>query len=139
MRIQLEVGDWSLDGHSQTKYVYIESNLSISAIVTAFQIGAARLNLISPHGHDTTYLNICDEYADSRLSRDEYARLVTLGILPPVEDSDYGFNQDGSVAMDVESYADLWLRVVAYANPTFVYTVESDTPEIHIGGYGLFR
>ena len=88
--IEIEVGDYSKDGHNQSDIVYIKSNYSGAEIDAAF----ARLN--SKTGID--FQNICDDYEDSVIHEADLEKFIKHGFLTQEEIDEY--KEDGEYHID---------------------------------------
>ena len=126
--INLVVGDWSNDGHGQTEVITIESNLTLSEIVEAYEKGKT----IS--GIDLEY--VCAEYQQNTFGRQVYDKLVELGMLANSIESEVE-NDDIEVNISPFDFAYIYMFIVSLGNPDLKYEIIKPDA-IRIGGYGLF-
>lgn len=130
--INLVLGDWSGDGHSKTEIVSILSNLLKNDIEKAYKKGCKKV------GFDLTK-DVCAEYEDMSASKEVVEALRAVGFKPEdfLEEDDDG---DWSFAYNGDAFAELWLRIAQLGNPDFKYEITThNTPNINIGGYGLYE
>lgn len=129
--INLVVGDWSRDGHSMSETVTILSNLDKESVEEAYKLGTLKV------GFDLTE-EVCSDYEDMSVPDDVIRKLKAVGINP-----DAFIEQDGdqwSFHYDYEAFARLWLRIAELGNSTLRYeTTDDESPDINVGGYGLFQ
>lgn len=132
--IEIEVGDFSKDGHNQSDIVYIKSNYSGEEIDKGFE----RLN--KKTGID--FQNICDEYEDTEVSEKDLEKFVKHGFLTQEEIDEY--SEDGEYHIDdARDLALFALDTLHKFDPKFEY--EQYTPKTEqcfalMGiGYGCYH
>jgi len=132
--INLVMGDWSGDGHSQTATVTIISNIDKKALEKAHKAGAKKTDV---NFED----DVAADYEDNTISKDDVDKLSKFGfkIEDYSEDEDPGDDDDDPrYCLWTDGYALAWLFVAQIGNPDFKFEViEDDSPNINIGGYGL--
>jgi len=119
-------GDWSNDGHGMTQSIIIRSNLTKEQIEQAYKEG------IEIIGFDFKE-DYCREYEDDFLPNEIIEKLKLHGIYVNFESDNKG---DG-VHINPDEYTELYLKICQLGDSDFKYTIIK-TPEVHIGGYGLF-
>lgn len=126
-QIELILGDWSGDGHSQTESFHILSNLNSREIYKAFQAGVKIL------GFDIT--DFCSDYEDTEISVEFFSALATKGM----DVSGYYITLDNTstVNLDSNNYFSIYLFTIKLGNPSFNYEVNKMS-QINVGGYGFF-
>lgn len=136
--INLVLGDWSGDGHSKTETVTILSNLEKKDVAKAYKKGTKKV------GFNLTE-EVCAEYEDNNISREQVEKLAELGIPKDAYLDSYDLEQDEEDSEDgfslwTNGFAELWLRIAQLGNPDFKYEVTThDSPNINIGGYGMYE
>jgi hypothetical protein len=140
--INLVVGDWSNDGHSQSDTITISSNLEKADVEKAYKAGAKKLKL------DVTK-DVATDYEDGALSIKQWKKLAKAGLtLETLYDGsryDIGIannaikSEEENINLYPDVFVNIWIFVVQQGNPDFKFEVsEDDSPNINIGGYGLF-
>lgn len=134
--IELEMGDWSGDGHSQTQSLHIRTNLTAKQIEAAFKKGARKIGL------DIT--KCCEDYEDSSLTKDQFEILRKAG-WDPENCWNYNYakengqlDDDDSFSLSTDEFADIYIFTVQQGNSDFEHE-ELNKERIDIGGYGLFH
>lgn len=134
--VELEMGDWSGDGHSQTQSLHIRTNLTAKQIETAFKKGAKKVGL------DIT--KCCKDYEDGNLTKEQLEVLKKAG-WDPENCWNYNYAKENDQLDDEESFgistdefADIYIFTVQQGNPLFQHE-ELEAERIDIGGYGLFN
>ena len=130
-KITLVVGDDSGDGHSRKESYPIEVNVSLEEFLKAFKKGSKKL------GFDLR--DECEDYQDSELSDKAVDSLVTNGI---VNQDRMTLTSSGKVVIEddciwAESFMMLYTEIVRLGNPKITFG-KTKSPNLHIGGYGLF-
>lgn len=110
--IEIEVGDYSKDGHNQSDIVYIKSNYSGEEIDKGFE----RLN--KKTGID--FQNICDDYEDSEIHEEDLEKFVKHGLLTQEEIDEYKEDDEYHIddARDLALFA---LDTLRKFDPEFKY------------------
>lgn len=141
--INLVVGDWSGDGHSKTETVTVSSNLDKSAVLKAYKKGTKKL------GFDLSQ-DVAADYEDNVVSKEQWEKFAAAGLtLEDLFGSSKGDIDDATedlageeapgFGVYAEAFAHLWLFIVRQGDSNFRYSInETDSPNINIGGYGLF-
>lgn len=136
--LDLEIGDWSRDGHEKSETIVIASNLDSDAIMKAYKAGAKKIGV-------DCMKEVCAEYEDNKLSEAHWRLYIAAGICTPPFDwvsdaADDPQTGDGIDWIDYEAYTDLFLLTVLCGNPKFrfVYPVRA-AKSMPIGGYGVFH
>ena len=83
--IEIEVGDFSKDGHNQSDIIYIKSNYSGAEIDKAFE------RLSKKTGID--FQHICEDYEDTEVKEEDLEKFVKHGFLTQEEIDEY--SEDG--------------------------------------------
>jgi hypothetical protein len=143
-KIKLCIGDWSCDGHNQMENIYINCNVFIEDLESAYKTGAEKI------GVDITE-DLCNEYDDNKIEFSRIEKFALHGFKPSMIDIDVepddihcgGENTDGDgfdpLSVDSIMFTKLWLFTAITGNPDIRYEIISDdVPEVNIGGYGLF-
>ncbi len=126
--INLVMGDQSGDGHGRTEHVTIISNLEKKDIEIAYKAGAKKTKV-------DLSKNIACDYEDNKISKEIIEKLIKFGF----KGLDYVVGSDDCYSLWSDTYSYLWLFLVSVGNPDFKYEViNDDSPDIDIGGYGLF-
>jgi hypothetical protein len=147
MIVNLIVGDWSNDGHSKTKTITIESNLSPTEIEQAYQ------KAITILGFDFCE-EVCHSYEDHNISKSHLDILIKNGLqlkLEPKSQSIFDpkilyldsysikeFQKTGSMDLNANYFATIYLFIITLGNSKFWYEPTDSSNSINIGGYGLF-
>ncbi len=129
--INLVMGDWSADGHSQTETVTIKSNLDKKGVEDAYKSGVKKTKV-------DLSKDVARDYEDNIISKKIVNKLCKFGF--KIEDcsNDFRADEDG-YGLWTDGYALAWLFIAQIGNPDFKYEVTNDdSPNINIGGYGLF-
>lgn len=95
--IELEVGDWSKDGHNQSDVFLFKSNYSGEEIDEGFE----RLK----KEKQIDFKKVCHDYEDSEINDDVLVKLIKLGVLTQEEVDEAEEEYDGRYC--VESALDL--------------------------------
>ena len=95
--IELEVGDWSKDGHNQSDTFLFKSNYSGREIDEGFE----RLK----KEKQIDFKKVCRDYEDSEIKNDVLVKLIKLGVLTQEEVDEAEEEYDGRYC--VESALDL--------------------------------
>lgn len=130
--INLVMGDWSADGHSQTSTTTILSNLEKADVEKAYKAGVKKTKVKFAE-------EVAADYEDGCISLAIVEKLAPFGF----KISDYSEDEEpdeNGYSLWTEGYAEIWLWFAKLGNPDFRYeTTEDDSPNINIGGYGLFQ
>jgi hypothetical protein len=140
--VNLVLGDWSQDGHNLTHTVTITSNLDKKALMSAYKKGVKKLDLDVQN-------EVAEEYEDGSLSIEQWKKLEAAGMTLEQlfanekwefdEAKEALENKEDSFGVSYESFSRIWLFTVKQGNPEFEYEIEEgESPNINIGGYGLF-
>jgi hypothetical protein len=140
--INLVLGDWSHDGHSQTEIITISSTLSKPEIEAAYKKGAKRVGV-------DVVKDVAADYEDGGLLVEDWKRFEKAGM--KLEDLfanqvDLEYTQEELENADPigfpiyhDEFVRLYCFLVSKGNDGFQYQIEEDAnPNINIGGYGLF-
>jgi len=141
MKVKLNLGDWSQDGHNLTKVVILEVNKTVKEIQDAYR-KSCKDSGVELH-------ELCSEYNDDVIDRETIEKLNNFGIdtLSWVHDS-YEVDNDDDVYFNILGFRDLILDFIKVSLPDLTYEiVEDDIPNINgfwgdlnvSFGYGLFR
>lgn len=95
--IELEVGDWSKDGHNQSDVFLFKSNYSGREIDEGFE-------RLKKEKH-IDFKKVCRDYEDSEIKDDVLVKLIKLGVLTQEEVDEAEEDYDGRYC--VESALDL--------------------------------
>ena len=132
MLIELIMGDPSHDGHGMTKSVVVnvENTDSVQDVKQAFEIGAVKI------GFNIT--KSCCEYEDNEVSVANLRKLNGFD-LSNVDGYDESLQDDESIGLYWEDYADIWIFTARIGNPSLVIRKIKPLSRIDIDGYGLFN
>jgi len=110
--IEIEVGDYSKDGHNQSDTMYINSNYSGQEVDAAFD------RLRTATGID--FQHICEEYEDNEVKEEDLEKFVKHGLLTQEEiDKD---KEDGEYHFyDARDLAIFALDTLHEFEPAFEY------------------
>lgn len=110
--IEIEVGDYSKDGHHLSDIVYIKSNYSGKEIDEAFE----RLN--KKTGID--FQHICDEYEDTEVKEEDLEKFIKHGFLTQEEIDEYKEDDEYHI-YDARDLALFALDTLHKFEPVFEY------------------
>lgn len=141
MKVKLNLGDWSQDGHNLTKVVILEVNKTVKEIQDAYR-KSCKDSGVELH-------ELCSEYNDDVIDRETIEKLNNFGIdtLSWVYDS-YEVDNNDDVYFNILGFRDLILDFIKVSLPDLTYEiVKDDIPSINgfwgdlnvSFGYGLFR
>jgi hypothetical protein len=126
MIFEVNIGDWSKDGHNQSKRFLFQTSATREEIKKAYDKGVKIL------GVDIT--KYCSDYEDSSLPTEQYDTYIESG-WGGLED---GFETDEDVHLYITDYLSLWLHTIKIGCDTIsIEEINSET-SFNIGGYGLF-
>lgn len=134
--VELLMGDWSGDGHSQAKSLHFRTNLTAEEIEVAFKTGANKVGL--------NITKCCEEYEDSYLTKEQFETLKEAGWDP---ENCWSYNYakehglldlDDAFKLSTDEFADIYIFTTYQGNPDFEYE-KLNSEQIDIGGYGLFQ
>ena len=123
-------GDWSNDGHGITHSTIIRSNFTKDQIKESYQAGVQIV------GFDLKE-DTCRKYEDDLLGADCIKKLNDNGINLELEGDWEGADTSEGIHVNPEEYTEIFLSICKLGNKDFDYQIV-DTPEVHIGGYGMF-
>lgn len=130
-QINLVLGDWSGDGHNQTATVTIKCNLNKKELENAFNAGCMKTGV----NFDD---DVASDYEDNKISEEVVEKLSKHGF----KIKDYSEDEepeDGGYSLWTDGYAAAWMFIAKVGNSELEYEeMTSDSPNINIGGYGLF-
>lgn len=148
MKMKLVIGDWSKDGHSQSREVVYEVNKTVLEVQEAYKasclLTTVRFDQSTPTGVKRDYqeqdkYQVAVEYEQTTLSKEAYDILKSY--IPEIDNyvcDEFYF----------EDYEGLWWAFVKISLPDVTYSEEkSDIPNINgwwddnlneSFGYGLF-
>jgi hypothetical protein len=129
--ININLGDWSDDGHGKTSDNFFDCTHTRKQIITAYKKGCEKLGFVL---HDT----VAEAYDDSSISEEIYDKFKTLGFTGIIEDTEY---------LQTEDLVDLFIFTIQLGNPTIVFTPAVNEVQEMFGyeglsgnfGYGLFN
>ena len=90
--IELEVGDWSKDGHNQSDVFLFKSNYSGDEIDEGFE-------RLKKEKH-IDFKKVCHDYEDSEINDDVLVKLIKLGVLTQEEVDEAEEDYDGRYCVD---------------------------------------
>lgn len=116
MLVKLVVGDWSNDGHGNTRDIVYEVNTTARQMDQAHEQGAKAIGV--------AWEKVCEDYQDHTVPDDVMAKLKKHGIELPDE------------CIGPDEFAWVWLEIAKIGDPSL------DCQEVYlsnhnIGGYGL--
>lgn len=124
--IELEVGDWSNDGHNQSNVISIRSNLSPQQVSESYSTGCLKVgfNFIEDY---------CVEYEDQQIPKKVLESIPNFDCEVQQVDS----YDDDNYSMYHDSWVNVYLLICKLGNPDFEYELIKGE-RIPIGGYGLY-
>lgn len=129
-KINLTIGDYSGDGHDKSDKYLIESNLSLSELKQAYEIGTEKV------GFDF-YRTVAEAYEDNYISIEQLSILKNLGF-GDLFDEPYCKGSE-KIRLEAEEYVNIFLFICKLGNEQFEHEFISDNSDNwNIGGYGLF-
>jgi len=136
-QINLVLGDWSGDGHNQTATVTIRCNLDKKQLEKAYKAGCKKTGVnfadevASDFEDNTISKEIVEKLAKHVFKIEDYSEDEQPGESPATGEVGYSLWTDG--------YAAAWMFIAKVGNSELEYEeMTDDSPDIHIGGYGLF-
>lgn len=133
MKINLNVGDRSGDGHDKREHFLIECNLDVAGVQKAYKKG------VKLTGFDLSN-EVAAEYEDCRISHEQLKRLRELGYEGELFDEKHMDDEVNGPAMDGLEFAHIYMFFVWLGNKDVVWEfVDARNASIDIGGYGLFE
>lgn len=130
MKITLEVGDWSNDGHSQSDTFTVESSLDAKALKKAYAKGTKKI------GFDLS-ADVCKKYEDSQIPMRCWDKLIALEFDDKNRECIIDA-WDSGVYVTQELFVDMWIFICQLGNPDLKIEICHNGEWIEIGGYGLF-
>jgi hypothetical protein len=135
-QINLVLGDWSGDGHCYTATITVRCNLNKEQLEKAFKAGCKKTNVDFQN-------DVASQYEDSTISETVIEKLSKHGF--KIEDYSDDENPEEfhtgikGYYLSVDGYAAAWMFVAKIGNPELEYEdLTGNSPNINIGGYGLF-
>lgn len=126
--INLVVGDTGGDGHEKTRKTTINSNITASAILKAYQkaVKIIGFDLINEVGV---------EYEDTSMPWKLFNKLKAAGYTKSVTPTD----DKKGIWLDIDEYIGMYLWMVSLGEPKFQYSLvtEKQLATIDLGGYGF--
>lgn len=151
--INLVLGDISHDGHGFTETITIDSNLTKEQLIKAHNAGAKELKI--DLGND-----VARDYEDNVIEKRTWKKLIKAGMtrndLYAIEQSTPWVQRDkqydemwnehigaieevNETELDPFTFAAIWLFIAKVGDDTLSFKVShNESPNINIGGYGLF-
>lgn len=139
-KFNVNIGDWSQDGHNKYRQILVESTHPIDQVQDAFISAAKRLELLTD-SHAPRFI-ICDEYEDYRIPDDVLKILIKANV------STIDLIADETFINGHQSMVHLLMRIAQIDLPSFGYNiVTNDVPnfngfwdeKLNVSfGYGLF-
>jgi len=123
-------GDWANDGHGMTQSIIIKSNFTKDQIKEAYKSGTEII------GFDLKS-DCCRKYEDDLLTTEQVNKLKSYGIIVEFECEWDGADLSEGFHVIPDEYTEIFLKICRLGDPDFNYEI-LDTPEVHIGGYGIF-
>lgn len=134
--IYLVIGDWGGDGHDLTEKMLVRSNKNHHQLQQAFKAGVEQL------GFDIT--KFCSDFEEDKVPAFIWNKMLELrevwepwgNYFIPSETEPTG---GGEVQIDKEFFTVVYLTTCKIGDESLQFELcDDDTPEIYIGGYGLF-
>ena len=128
--IYFAIGDFSNDGHGQSKDFHLVSNYSVQEITNFLDEFEKKTGI--------DICKECKEYQETRLSKETTEKLVNLGII----DSEH-VEDDGFYYVDnIDNFVDIVTNCLKYVANDFEWHYrdlkEETLNKLHGSGYGLF-
>lgn len=145
-QFNVNIGDWSDDGHGQCCPIVIMGSHDVQEVQDAFISAATRLGFLDGNVHPNFI--ICNEYGDSSILEEWVEDLHTAGIIVndilELHGTEYHFNEKA------KGMAHLIMRIAQLDLPGFVYEIPTAvklpnfngfwSPKLNTSiGYGLFE
>jgi len=134
---QIQIGDWSNDGHGRCKTFNFQANKPIGDIKTAYHKAKELLPA------EICSESFCNEYEDGKLP---YATWVKIREHFPMLDPDgidvYSLKENSDRCPDAEWMAMYTALFIQKGDPELVITMEKELPVLYTDrfiGYGLFH
>lgn len=133
--VELNMGDWSDDGHGKTQSLIIQTNLTTTQISAAFDKGVKKIGL------DIT--KCCINYEDNSLTKEQLEALKEAGWnLDNCWSYKYAkdtkqLDEEDSFSLSPDEFVAIYIFTIQQGSSKFEYK-KLDTKQINIGGYGLF-
>lgn len=129
--ININLGDWSDDGHGKTSDNYFNCSHERKDVVAAYKKGCKKLGFV-------LHEEVASDYEDSKLDEDYYEKFVALGFTGTFEDLDY---------MQSEDLVELFIFTVQLGNSAIQFTPAVSEVQEMFGyaglsghfGYGIFN
>lgn len=140
--VNLVVGDWSNDGHGISETITVNCNIDKDAIMAAYKAGSEKTGVDLVDG-------VCIDYEDNAIRKRDWDKLAAHGITleqvlgefkGSIKDAKKALARDEGFALYGKAFAMIYMLMAKLGDPTLEYEVsEDDSPNINIGGYGLFE
>lgn len=138
-RISLTVGDYSGDGHDRKEEMHISCSLDIDELKKAYKWGSIKINTDFAKEY-------CDEYEDNFfpkvlaeliLEQGKSSGFITEDMEQEIK---WAFDDvlNNNISINSEIFSVLWLCVARIGCPEMKIEFIKSSPNINIGGYGLF-
>lgn len=127
--VELVLGDWSGDGHSESESRKIRSSISAKELKSAFYEGVTKLG-----GEKFDITLMCEDYEDSSISGEAADAFRTvLGMT-------FDDTSVGDICICQDEFFAIYMKTCALGNASFEWEeIKADRSNvIDIGGYGLF-
>lgn len=126
-RIKVQLGDWSNDGHGQTKDYIVESSVPLQQLREYYFQACEEHFDIS---------KLCEDYGDSRMTDSDLELFEEAGIRihPELKKE---ILEDGEAYIDTDQYMDLWVRFMENQDERISLRIvpEEEMPTFHFYGY----
>lgn len=125
--VQLNVGDWSSDGHGKTETISFTANRTAKQVRNAYTKGSKKIGIDLVDG-------VCEEYEDNTLPKDIFEKLEKAGFA--VNEID---EYEGKYTLYPETFAMIYMFIASLGDEKLSYKMDENYDNrINIGGYGLF-
>ena len=128
MKVKIEIGDWSHDGHNQSEKHILEVDGSTDIMVD-YTKGSKKLgfDLINDY---------CEDFEDNSIPREMVHKIRELGFELEMDDEE---EEDDKYYIYTDLYLKIYLIICKIGNPEFEAEIVADKDRtIQLGGYGLF-
>ena len=132
--INIVVGDWSGDGHSQSDSYLYQVNITADELKAAYGRGVTEIGF--------SITSMCKDFEDGEIERQYAEKLVANGFVLECGETIEGRADDSMtedyIYLNPSEFADAYMIIAKLGEPTLKYTRRKDIPDIRIGGYGLY-
>lgn len=132
-KFEIEIGDWSNDGHGKTASFTLESNKDIDYIRTAFLNSA---KWASSEGNEIfDPQRWCRKYGDDTITSEHLAALVEKFPALKAAAIELSSNDPEEVYLDPEFMVDWTVEFIKMLDPSITIELSEPLPQLHAFGY----